>query len=247
MKSFKFKANKRNDFGKGFARRIRSAGQVPAILYSKGAKPLHISLPSHEMALSLKSHNALYEIEIDGQSLLAIVKDAQRDPVGTVLEHIDFLSVNKGEKIRTSVDVRISGTPVPGLTHLQELQTILVKADPTALPEFISGSVEGFEEGHNLFVRDLEVPGGVEVVTDQDLPVAIVFEPKEEIIETPADEEAAEGDEEAAEGAEESDKSDKKDQTGDKSAGEKGGDKSGGEKGGAEADKKSDEKSDSKK
>ncbi|MDR3151998.1 MAG: 50S ribosomal protein L25/general stress protein Ctc [Bifidobacteriaceae bacterium] len=233
MKSFKFKADKREHFGKGFAHRIRTKGQVPAVLYSKGAKPLHISLPSHEMALSLKSHNALYEIEVDGENLLAIVKDAQRDPVGTVLEHIDFLSVNKGEKIRTSIDIKISGTPAPGLTHLQELQTILVKADPTALPEFISGSVEGFEEGHNLFVRDLEVPGGVEIVTDQDLPVAIVFEPKEEVIETPVGEEAAEGEEETAESTEESDKSDKKDQAGDKSS--------------AESDKKSDEKSDSKK
>jgi large subunit ribosomal protein L25 len=183
MKNFKFKAANRTEFGKGFARRIRSAGKVPAVLYSKGDKAVHITLPSHELALSLKSRNALYEIELDGKTTLAIVQDAQRDAVGTVLEHVDFLSVQKGAKIRTTVDIKIEGIVAPGMSYLQELQNITAKVDPTALPEYILGNVDGFEEGHNLFVRDLQIPDGVEILTDKDLPVAIVFEPKEEIIE----------------------------------------------------------------
>lgn len=227
MKTFKFKAEKRDQFGKGFARRARANGKVPAVLYSKGADATHITLPSHEVALTLKYNNALYEIDVDGNSTLAIVKDAQRDAVGTVLEHIDFLSVHKGEKIRVTVNVQITGNVAPGLMHLQELQTVTIKADPAQLPEFITGSVEGFEEGHNLFVRDLELPEGSELVTDEDIPVAIVFEPKEEIIETPTDEaEGEEGAEESAESADaasddSADKSDEKQGEADKDQGDK--------------------------
>ncbi|MDR2799287.1 MAG: 50S ribosomal protein L25/general stress protein Ctc [Bifidobacteriaceae bacterium] len=199
MKTFKFKAEKRDQFGKGFARRARAEGKVPAVLYSKGADALHITLPSHEVALSLKYNNALYEIDVDGNNTLAVVKDAQRDAIGTVLEHVDFLSVNKGEKIRTTVNIQITGTVAPGLMHLQELQTVTIKADPTQLPEYVIGNVEGFEEGHNLFVRDLELPEGSELITDEGIPVAIVFEPKEEIVETL--EEEAEGEEGAEESA----------------------------------------------
>jgi large subunit ribosomal protein L25 len=108
--------------------------------------------------------------------------------------------------------------------HLQELQSVTIKADPTQLPEYVIGSVEGFEEGHNLFVRDLELPEGSELITDEDIPVAIVFEPKEEIIETPEEEvEGEEGAEEGAEGAE----GDAKEGAKDSSDSDKSGDKSG--------------------
>ncbi|HMC03774.1 MAG TPA: 50S ribosomal protein L25, partial [Cellulomonadaceae bacterium] len=93
MSEVKLVATTRTDFGKGAARRTRRAGRIPAVLYGHGSDPLHVSLPGHETFLALKQANALFAIEIDGNTTLAITKDVQREPVKNVIEHVDLLIV----------------------------------------------------------------------------------------------------------------------------------------------------------
>ena len=61
----------RTEFGKGAARRIRRAHQIPAVIYGHGAEPLHIALPGHETMMALKHANALLTIVLDGVQHLA--------------------------------------------------------------------------------------------------------------------------------------------------------------------------------
>ena len=44
----KLAAEIRTEFGKGFARRLRAAGKIPAVLYGHGADVQHLALPAHE-------------------------------------------------------------------------------------------------------------------------------------------------------------------------------------------------------
>src|SRR6187402_2355261 len=95
----KLAAETRTQFGKGFARRARAAGKIPAVLYGHGADPVHVLLPGHQTMLALKHQNALFTISIEGaEPQLAVAKDVQRDPVLQIIEHIDLLLVRKGEK-----------------------------------------------------------------------------------------------------------------------------------------------------
>jgi len=110
----KLAAVARTEFGKGAARRIRRAHQVPAVLYGHGAAPLHITLPGHETMMALKHANALLTIQMDGTDHLAIVKDIQRDAVRSVIEHVDLLTVVKGEKVTVVVPIRVIGESAPG-------------------------------------------------------------------------------------------------------------------------------------
>lgn len=196
MTDVKLAAVARTEFGKGAARRIRRAHQIPAVLYGHGSDPLHIALPGHETMLALKHSNALLTIELDGKNHLAIAKDVQRDAVKSTIEHVDLLAVKKGEKIAVFVPVHIVGESVAGTIHFVETQTLHVEAEATHLPESIEISIEGLEAGTTLRGADVVFPEGVTYLGDPEEPVLAVAMPQ-----SADDEEAAEATEPAAEAA----------------------------------------------
>lgn len=193
-------ATRRTEFGKGAARRTRRSGNVPAVLYGHGTDPVHLSIPSHETFLALKDNvNALLTLDFDGQDELALAKDIQVHPVHRTIEHIDFILVRRGEKVVVEVPVQLTGESAPDTIHTLDLQHVEVKAEATKIPEYITGSIEGLEEGDVLRVSELEVPADVEIETDTEYAVATISIPRGE--ETPEDEEGEEEAEAAAEPA----------------------------------------------
>lgn len=178
MSEVKLAAVTRNEFGKGAARRIRRANQIPAVLYGHGAAPVHIALPGHETMLALKHANALFSIELDGGSQLAIAKDVQRDPVKNVIEHVDLLVVKKGEKVTVDVNVHVVGESAPGTIHVVEAQSVTLEAEATHLPEAIEVSVEGLEAGTQLRASDLVLPAGSTFVGDPDAVILVISTPQ---------------------------------------------------------------------
>jgi large subunit ribosomal protein L25 len=170
----KLVAASRSEFGKGAARRIRRADQIPAVLYGHGAAPLHISLPGHQTMLALKHSNALLTIAIDGADHLAIVKDIQRDVVRNVIEHVDLLTVVKGEKVAVVIPVRVVGESAPGTIHLLETQSVHIEVEATNIPESIEVSVEGLEAGATVRASELVIPdGAIYLGEPEDIIVAV--------------------------------------------------------------------------
>lgn len=179
MTELKLAATTRTEFGKGAARRIRRAHQIPAVLYGHGADPLHITLPGHETMLALKHSNALLTIALDGKDHLAIAKDVQRDPVRQVIEHVDLLAVKKGEKVNVVVPVHVVGESAPGTIHvLEAAQGLHVSAEATHIPEAIEVSVEGLEAGTTLRGADLTLPAGVTLLDDPEEAVLSISLPQ---------------------------------------------------------------------
>lgn len=96
MGATKIAATLREDFGKGYARRIRMAGDIPAVIYGHGEDPKHVVLPGHETTLAAREANAIFDLDIEGDSVLAMVKDIQRHPIRPEIQHMDLIIV-KGE------------------------------------------------------------------------------------------------------------------------------------------------------
>lgn len=184
-------ATARTEFGKGAARRLRRAHQVPAVLYEHGNAPQHIALPGHETMLSLKHSNALYEIQLDGESTLAIVKDVQRDVVRQIIEHVDLLIVRKGEKVAVDVQVVVVGESAPGTIHVVETQTLSVEAEATTLPESIEVSIAGLEAGKIVTAGEITLPEGSVLLSDPELAVVAVSVPQVSAADVAADEAAS--------------------------------------------------------
>jgi large subunit ribosomal protein L25 len=189
----KSKADKNNDsnhlvteirdtFGKGVARKIRAQGKIPAVIYGHGTEPQHVTLPGHETALILRKSNQVLELDIQGKSQLALVKDVQKDPVRQIIEHIDLVVVRKGEKVIVDIPVHLEGESAPGTSVNQDSNTVSLEVEATHIPENIVISIEGLEEGTQILAKDLPLPTGASLVTDEEtLIVGITGETEQDL------------------------------------------------------------------
>src|SRR6478736_2848372 len=107
MAEIKLDATVRTEFGKGAARRTRRANLVPAVVYGHGAEPVHVTLPGHELMMALKTANVLIGLEIDGKDALVIPKAVQRNPLKGDIEHVDLLTVKRGEKVNVEIAAQV--------------------------------------------------------------------------------------------------------------------------------------------
>ncbi len=162
-------AQTRTEFGKGAARRIRRAHQIPAVMYGHGTEPVHITLPGHETMLALKASNALLSIEIDGKTQLALAKDVQRDAIKPVIEHVDLVVVRRGEKVTVDVQVHTVGEAAVETVVTVENQTVELEVEATHIPESIEVSIEGRAAGTQIHASDLVLPEGAALVTDPEI------------------------------------------------------------------------------
>ncbi len=169
----------RDAFGKGAARRMRVANQIPATIYAGGAQPVFIKLPMKETTLALRRTNALFTLSYGEDKKTAIVKDVQRNPVKRIVEHIDFYEVRAGEKIEVSVPVFIEGTPKGAAVAFVDLQELNVRADVSHLPERIVVNVEGLVDGTKILAKDIEMPQDAELATDGEESVVTVEVPED--------------------------------------------------------------------
>jgi large subunit ribosomal protein L25 len=191
VSEIKLAAAARTEFGKGAARRLRRANQIPAVLYGHGTEPLHVALPGHETMLALKHSNALYSIDLDGTSTLAIVKDVQRDVVRQIIEHVDLLIVRKGEKVSVDVQVHIVGESAPGTIHVVETQNLFLEAEATNLPQSVEVSIEGLLDGAVITAGDVVLPEGATLMGDPEVTVVTISTPQASAADVAADEAAS--------------------------------------------------------
>jgi large subunit ribosomal protein L25 len=129
---------------------------------------VHVTLPGHDTMMALKhgGANALLELDIDGESQLALTKQVQVDPIRRVLEHIDFVAVRRGEKVTVDVPVQVTGDAAPETLVVTEHATVQVEAEATNIPERIEVSVEGASVGTQIHASDLVLPEGTTLLTD---------------------------------------------------------------------------------
>ncbi|TDU91345.1 LSU ribosomal protein L25P [Kribbella voronezhensis] len=169
MAEVKIQAESRTEFGKGAARRIRRDNKVPAVLYGHGTDPVHITLPGHDTMLALKTANALLLIEVEGsESLLALPKQVQRDPLKGHIEHVDLVIVKRGEKVQVEIAVHIEGEAVSDTLVVLEHPSILVEAEATHIPDGVTVSVEGLDAGAQIHASDLKLPAGTTLAVEPD-------------------------------------------------------------------------------
>ncbi|MCX5399101.1 50S ribosomal protein L25/general stress protein Ctc [Streptomyces sp. NBC_00102] len=183
----------RSEFGKGAARRARRANLVPAVVYGHGAEAVHINLPAHELQLALRTPNVLIGLEIDGKNALVIPKAVQRNALKGNIEHVDLLTVKRGEKVNVEIAVETEGDLAPGAFLLEFVQnTLSVEAEATHIPESVTVSVAGLSAGDSILAKDITLPKGSVLSGDED---AIVLQ----VVAAQAEEPAADAEAESTE------------------------------------------------
>jgi len=173
----KVHAELRENFGKGYARRLRAAGKIPAVIYGHGTEPQHVALPGHQVSLLVRRANAVLELDVAGKEQLTLVKDVQKDPVRQVIEHIDLLVVKKGEKIQVDVPIFVVGEPAAGTIANLDAVSVALEVEATHIPEHVELSVEGLEDGTHITAADLTLPRGASLAADPEMLIVAVSVP----------------------------------------------------------------------
>jgi large subunit ribosomal protein L25 len=188
------KAQARTEFGKGAARRLRRAGQVPGVIYGSNTEPIHFAADILELHSLIRNYgaNAVLELEIDGDQHLTMVKAIDQNVLTLDMDHLDLLSIKRGEKVEVEVPLTLVGEPAPGLMFISDTDVLLVESDVLNIPEEIEVSIEGLEDGTVVTAGEVNLPEGTTLIADPESPIVSISEPQ-------VDEEI----EEAAEAAEE--------------------------------------------
>lgn len=176
-------ASARAGVGKGAARAVRRAGKVPAVIYGAGQAPTPIALDANSTNLLVYAGHFLttvFEIDVDGSKSRVIPRDYQLDPVSDRVEHIDFLRLAAGSRIRLAIPVHVTGAETsPGVkrggavnivTHAIEL---MVPADN--IPDAIVVDISAMDINGSVHVSQVALPAGAKRVhSDDETLVSIV-------------------------------------------------------------------------
>lgn len=182
MAKSKLGAALRQDGGKGVARKLRSAGRVPAVLYGHGEKPRTLSVNAHDLGLligAVNVENTIVTLDIEGEgSMDVLLREVQMHPYKPEALHVDFFHVNARETLHVKVPVRLLGTPVGVHTDGGVLDQVLYELEVECLPRNIPDAVEidvaALGLGESVRVGDVPAREGVKFLQDGELPIASV-------------------------------------------------------------------------
>ena len=188
-------ANVRAETGKGAARKIRQAGDIPAVIYGHNRDPQSLVLNARETEKLVKSiavSSTVIELAIEGKTARTLIREIQRHPFKRHILHIDFQELVAGETVTVKCPIVYIGTPegvrLDGGILDQIMHELQIQVDPSTIPNHIDIDISALKVGKSLHVSDLQVPAGIKIVDDASSTVCIVQQSK-----THADAPAAEG------------------------------------------------------
>jgi len=196
MKSVALNAFPRTLGRRAGAKKLRTAGRIPATIYGRQAKPQNLEVISKEMENLIHhavSENLLVDLAVKDDTRpkrLALVQEVQHHPLSGNILHVDFHEVAENEKVTVMVPVETVGEAIGVKTSGGVLEHVLFKikarALPKDLPEQIIVDVTNLNIGQAIHLGEIQPPAGVEIIGDKNIPVIAVAAPRTE------EEEAAE-------------------------------------------------------
>ncbi|MBU0975651.1 MAG: 50S ribosomal protein L25 [Patescibacteria group bacterium] len=198
---------------------LRREGILPGVVYGPKRKSTDVTVNAQEFrkVLNDSGYSKLvdFEIEGEGKSVRALIREVQYNPVSDDEIHVAFYELDMAKPVTADVPVETTGESTAVKNKLGFLvipfKTLEVRCLPDKLPEkFIVDVSELNEIGDNFAVEHLDLPEGVELAADisESATLAYIAPPQKEIVEeekevVTEEEEAEEGKEEEEEGEEE--------------------------------------------
>lgn len=165
--------------------RLREEGQLPGVIYGKGIEPTALHVDYAELRDALKGPaglNTIFTLMVDGSENTVIVRDIQRDAIKRTVAHADFLRVDDADKIKVTVPVILTGTPVEVLENggiiEQKMHTLKVLVDPKRVPNAIEVDVTNLGIHDRVALGDIDLPDGVSTKVNDRITIAAPVIPR---------------------------------------------------------------------
>jgi len=200
MEKLQIEVSLRDGIGKEVVKKMRKAGETPAIVYGKGVNtPVKVSTAAMKTLRNAHfSESAIIEMQIAGAAdagrVPVMVKDIQYNPMTEDVIHIDFMKVDLDKKITVHVPLAITGE-AKGIKDGGVLEQILweieIEALPLDIPEKIEIDVGELTIGHSIHAGNIKPPEGVRITTPAEETLVTLVMHKEEVVEAAEDQIAA--------------------------------------------------------
>ncbi|MBK7095707.1 MAG: 50S ribosomal protein L25 [Saprospiraceae bacterium] len=181
MEIFKLQGEKRENFGKKGAKQARYNETIPCVLYG-GEESSFFAVKPMEIKDLVYNHTfKLVEINLEGKKTKAILKDIQFHPVTDNILHIDFQELVDGRKIKVSVPVIYTGASKgvkEGGALMPLMRKVIIKTTPEKLVDNIKADISSLGLGQSIRVKSLISPEGVQVMHDENTPLAFIEIPR---------------------------------------------------------------------
>jgi len=169
MKTLELEVLSRLETGKGFNRRLRNEGMIPAVLYGASKKNFNIKTSRKTMTVILKGENenviiTLKSAEPEVNGKLVLIKDWDRDVMTRLPLHADFYEIDLKKAVRVKVPLHFTGKAkgvAEGGLISPIVREIEVDCLPTAIPDFIEVDVTNLGIHDSIHIDELVVPDGV--------------------------------------------------------------------------------------
>jgi large subunit ribosomal protein L25 len=169
MQTIKIAATRRNQLGKGPARRLRAGGQIPATAYGRGHQTASLVVSPRDMQRVLGSEhgrNSVIEIDLEGDRFTVLLKDYQYHPLTRELLHADFARISLDAPVDVEVPLELTGKAegvVQGGVLRQIYRRLPVRCLPEKIPVKLTRDVTAMKLGDHVYAEQLELPEGVAV------------------------------------------------------------------------------------
>ncbi|MEA1881131.1 MAG: 50S ribosomal protein L25 [Candidatus Marinimicrobia bacterium] len=204
---YKLPMEVRAGIGTSSAREMRRNGKIPANYYYHGEANQNLAIDKKAFMHAIHSGQHVFEIELNGKTVYAMIKDAQYHPVTEEVIHVDLMRVRRKEKMTFSIPVILEGDAVGAseggiVTHVAT--SIDIECYPTDVPERITVDISTLELHSVMTAVEMTLPADIFLISPEDMTIVTCNPPKAEVEPEPVeDEEAEEG--EVVEGEETTD------------------------------------------
>jgi len=179
---------KRDDQGKGASRKLRRAGQVPAVVYGGDRPPMSISVDEHALRELLKGEggeHTIFLLKLEGskEERRAMIREIQKDPISGRFKHIDFIRITAGHKVHVRMPVELKGDCI-GVRHGGRVDFVSRELQVEVLPrdmfDKFTVDISNLDVGHHISVSDLEsmLPPSARILEDSHRVVVVVETPR---------------------------------------------------------------------
>lgn len=182
MSQTKLVATTGRALGSAASRRLRREDVIPGVLYGHGMTPISVSVVRRDLRLALSGPagaNTVLDLQVDGASYPAVVKELQRHPVKHTVAHIDFQQVNLNEEITVHVPLRLEGEAKAVLSEGgivdPAVDTVEVVTTPSNMPAEFVVDVSDMQPGDVIRLSQLPLPRGVTATGDPEMPIVTVL------------------------------------------------------------------------
>ncbi len=184
MELIELSAGKREETGKGAARKLRVANAIPAIVYGKKIDPVKVSVGVNTFDRVIRENGTtglFFDLKIEGEaSRMVMLKEIQMDPFGLKYLHIDFHEIDMDQKVSVVVPVETEGISV-GAKEGGMLQIIRreleVLCKPKDTPESVVLDISQLDIGDAIHVADIDLGADIEIPYEANFTVITVVPP----------------------------------------------------------------------